>query len=75
VVQKIVRKFLKSFRRARKCFLQIEVNVARKKSVGVLRCVMVFIQAIVPKKSNTNKLYVKMFTSEIDIQNVKLEFY
>jgi len=38
---------------------------------------MAFIQAMhIPwKKANTIKLYGKMFTSEIDIQHVKLEFY
>jgi len=36
---------------------------------------MVFLQAILRSKANTTELYGNMFTSEIDIQHVKVDVY
>jgi len=52
--------------------LQTEENVARKKSLVVLWCSY---RQYYRRKANTTKSYGKIFTSEIDIQHVKLELY
>jgi len=69
----IVRNFLKSFRWARKCLLQTEENVARKKLLVVLWCS--YGQYYRRKANTIGLLYRKIFTSGIDMQHVKLEFY
>jgi len=52
--------------------LQTEENVARKKLLVVLLCSY---RQYYRRKANTIKLYGNIFTSEIDILHVKLEFY
>jgi len=47
-------------------------NAARKKFLIVLWCSY---RQYYRRKVNTSKLYRKIFTSEIDIQQVKLELY
>jgi len=49
--------------------LQIEVKVARKKSLIVLWCPY---RQYYWRKANAIKLYGKMFTSEMDLQHAKL---
>jgi len=53
-------------------FVLMEENVVRKKLLAVL---WYSYRQCYRKRANTIKLYGKMFTSEIDIQHVNLEFY
>jgi len=53
--------------------LQNEVNVLCS-TQELISCVMAFIPAILPQKTNTVKLYGKMFASEIDIRSFTLFF-
>jgi len=64
VVQNVVTNFFKSFRWARKCLLQTEENVRRKKFVS---CVVVFIQAIL---SPGEKQIPSNFTESCSLQKL-----